>query len=137
MLEIKISCACVINRLVNISIQLFRSKYVRIRLQTSTSSFFKNSEKPTVNFGSYIGNITTGIFLNLDGNLPMNIKLEQRRDLGRNQGPWKLFLEKCELLAFSAAGLYEGSNRGEYLGTFSSSLVCISGFGHWRNQLRT
>jgi len=52
-LEIKISCACVINRLVNISIQIFRSKYVRIRLQTSTSSFFKNSEKPTVNFGSY------------------------------------------------------------------------------------
>ena len=75
--------------------------------------------------------------MNLNGNLPMNKKLEQRTDLGRNQGPWKLFLEKCELLAFSAAGLYEGSNRGEYLGTFSSSLVCISGFGHWRNQLRT
>jgi len=28
------------------------------------------------------------------------------------------------------AGLYEGSNHGEYLETFSSSLVNISGFGY-------
>jgi len=25
------------------------------------------------------------------------IKLEQRRDLGRNQGPWELFLEKVRV----------------------------------------
>ena len=74
MLEIKISCACVINRLVNLSIQLFRSKYVRIRLQTTTSSFFKNSEKPTVNFGSYRKHNTWN-FLKLNGNLQMNDKI--------------------------------------------------------------
>jgi len=51
------------------------------------------------------------------------VKLEKRRDLGQIQGPWELFLEKCEFLAFSAAGRHKGSNRGEYLGTFSSSLV--------------
>jgi len=56
MLEIKISCACAIDRLVNISLQLSR---VRIWLQTSALSFFKNFEKPTVNFGSYRKHNTT------------------------------------------------------------------------------
>ena len=80
-LEIKISCACVINRLVNISIQIFRSKYVRIRLQTSTSSFYKNSVKTTVNFGSYRKHNTWNFF-NLNGNLPMNDKIRAAQRSG-------------------------------------------------------
>ena len=64
MLEIKISCACAINRLLNISLQLFRCNFVRIRLQTSTSSFFKFFEKPTVNFGSYRKSFQLGFAVN-------------------------------------------------------------------------
>jgi len=39
---------------------------------------------------------------------------------GKSASSWHLVL----------AGLHEDSSRGEYLGTLSSSLVYISGFGH-------
>ena len=75
-----------------------------------------------------IGNITPVIFLNLNGSAEIWV---EARD------PRSFFWKKYEFIAFGAAGLLEGSHRGEYLGTFSSSLVYISGFGHWRNKLRT
>ena len=129
MLEIKISCACAINRLVNISLQLFGSKYVRIRLQTSISSFFKNFQKPTVNFGSYWKH-NTWEFLKPNGNLTMNDKVRAAQRSGSKSGPLGAFSGKSGSSWHSVlADLYEGSNRGEYLGFFSSSLVYLSGFG--------
>jgi len=93
MLEIKISCACAINRLVNISLQLFRCNFVRIRLQTSTSSFLKFFEKPTVNFGSYRKHNTWN-FLKLNGNLQMNDKIRAAQSAGSKPGTLGTFAGK-------------------------------------------
>jgi len=65
-------------------------------LQKCTSSFFKNFEKPTVNFGSY-GKHNSWNFQNLTVTYERMIKLEQRGVLGQNKGLWELFLEKLRV----------------------------------------
>jgi len=77
---------------------LQQSKHVRITLKTSTSRFFKNFEKPTVNFGSYRKHdIYTPGISKLDRTLGMNDKIRASQRSGSKPGTLGAFLEKVRV----------------------------------------